>query len=303
MFPRNLLLTLLFSPLHILYAFLVCLGYFLSVYSPSDDTRNVPAAWPLPSASDWSTIYLPDGHHSFCVLQATLGMLCCPAPGDSMYGSPWLTISISVRKLEAVHSKNPNPKWLKQKKKCTGSHRRIVWTSGWLDPLVQWVIQGPGFSLSPLYFSPRIALSQASWVGVLSVAIRTTCFLVLVRRELLSQDCWRKMLSYGPNESVYDLYTNKVSMEMLCAHWSRPLPCTSCGTGDCYGNGLLGLGELGSTLDQTEFLRLHFCDRWQRGWMDVRQSVTMSTSILKSKLITSTHLFQSRPSSCVSHFS
>lgn len=73
------------------------------------------------------------------------------------------------------------------------------------------------------------------------------------------------MLSCGPDESVYNFYNNKISMEMLCAHWFRPMPCTSRGTGDYYGNGLLGLGELGSTLDQSEFLGLHFCDRWQRG--------------------------------------
>lgn len=43
------------------------------------------------------------------------------------------------------------------------------------------------------------------------------------------------MLSYGPNGSLYGVYTSEVSKERLCARWFIPMRCTSHGMGIIMG--------------------------------------------------------------------
>lgn len=165
--------------------------------------------------------HLPDGHLFFSVSQVTLGMPPCTTPDAPCTGLTPLNVSLSVRGLVAACSRKPNSKGLKQ---LGNVLTHIRWSVELLGGLIQWLnefIQGPGFSVSSLYSSPRTALSPDSWS--LPVAIRTTCFLVHIRRAFLSQNSWRKILSYGLNGSTYDLYTNRAKGNVMCspAYWSR----------------------------------------------------------------------------------
>jgi hypothetical protein len=135
------------------------------------------------------------------------------------------------------------------------------------------------FSISPLQSSSRIALSRASWVGgLLSVAIKIAFSSGEKSSLQLETDVflWSEWL-----------YTSEILRGIVCTSWLRLLLQTSHWHGLGYHNWVIWVRAHPGT-------RLHFCDSWQRGWMDAGQSITMSTSILKSKLIMSTHFTQLR---------
>ena len=139
--------------------------------------------------------------------------------------------------------------------------------------------------MSLLYLSLRVALSSDSWN--LSVAVRTTCFLVLSRRAFLYQNCWSKMLSYGLNGSTYSLNVNKVTGE--CYVLIGLYPCSEPIIGRVW------LTYSGLWIRPTLDLKW-LPQRWQRGWMHVKQSITVSIS--KCNLV-STHCLQPRlPPAC-----
>lgn len=126
-------------------------------------------------------------------------------------------------------------------RKCIGSQRRTGWASG------GGLIHGPISSFKVQVFLLIIlffwnCLSPCLWVGgVLLVVVRTTCFL-LIKGELFSCKCWRKILSFRLSESTYGLDASKITRGMLCAHWLSPKLHTSRRQGGLLWAGLIMIG-------------------------------------------------------------